>query len=236
MASVGFIVLRHVNSPATDIYWKHNYSMIRRYYPEAKIMLIDDNSNYEFIDKDFQDKMTNITVIQSEYPGRGELLPYYYYIRNKMFDTAVILHDSAFINKQINFTVDKYAMIWEFEHTWDNVVNETRILGYLHNSAELLDYYAKKHLWKGCFGGMSVIKHDFLLELHAKYNFDLLIPHITSREFRMCFERIIACIFQQNGSSMSLLGNIHKYCPWGINMTMMASLRYLPIIKVWSGR
>lgn len=37
-------------------------------------------------------------IIRSEYAKRGEFLPYYYYLRTKFCETAVILHD--FYNKK----------------------------------------------------------------------------------------------------------------------------------------
>ena len=49
MATIGFIILRHVNNKETSIYWKKCYESIRRFYKENQIMIIDDNSNYEYI-------------------------------------------------------------------------------------------------------------------------------------------------------------------------------------------
>jgi hypothetical protein len=51
------------------------------------------------------------TIINSEYHGRGELLPYYYYLQNKFVDKAVIIHDSVFINKYIHLDVDDYKLL-----------------------------------------------------------------------------------------------------------------------------
>ena len=45
MSSLGFIILRHVNSELTNKYWVNCYNCIRRHYPENKILIIDDNSN-----------------------------------------------------------------------------------------------------------------------------------------------------------------------------------------------
>ena len=96
MTDVGFIILRYVINELTNKYWIKCVDSIRQYYPENKILIIDDNSNYDFItDK----KLYKTTVINSEFHKRGELLPYYYYLHNKLFDVAVIMHDSAFINK-----------------------------------------------------------------------------------------------------------------------------------------
>ena len=34
-------------------------------------------------------------------------------LKNKLFDIAVIIHDSIFINRYIDFSIDKYKIIWE---------------------------------------------------------------------------------------------------------------------------
>ena len=83
----GFIITRHVNSEQTNKYWNHNIKLLRTHYPLKKIVIIDDNSNYSFVKADFDYK--NVETIQSEYPGRGELLPYLLriasYLRNNSF-------------------------------------------------------------------------------------------------------------------------------------------------------
>ena len=47
--SIGFILLRHVRNETTNRYWMLCYDCIRRYYPLHRIMIIDDNSNYDFV-------------------------------------------------------------------------------------------------------------------------------------------------------------------------------------------
>ena len=158
MTELGFIMLRHVNNESTNKYWVHCYNCIRKYYPENIIIIIDDNSNYIFIT---DEKLYKTHIINSEYPKRGELLPYYYYLHNKLFDVAVIIHDSVFINKFIDMSVDNYKIIWEFEHKWDQIEDERRMID-IFNDIELKNFYENKQLWKGCFGGMSIIKHDYL--------------------------------------------------------------------------
>ena len=159
MSEIGFIILRHVNNKNTNNYWIHSYDCIRKYYPENKIIIIDDNSLQNFI----TDKTLYKTlIINSEYPGRGELLPYYYYLQNKLFDTAVIIHDSVFINKYIDFNVDNYKLLWEFDSNHDPHTNDVTKMIDVFNDFELKQFYQNKSLWKGCFGGMSIIKHDYL--------------------------------------------------------------------------
>lgn len=232
MAEIGFIILRHVNSQETNIYWVHCYNSIRKYYPENKILIIDDNSNYKFITNK---NLYKTTIIKSEFPGRGELLPYYYYIHNKLFDIAVILHDSAFINQYIDFSVDKYKILWNFEHKWDKIEEETKLIN-VFNNAELKTFYENKNLWKGCFGGMCVITHDYLSSIHKKYDLSKLLMHILNRDNRCNFERVIACLLQKSGENKTLFGDIHKYCHWGVKFHQREKYTHLPLIKVWSGR
>ena len=82
--SLGFIILRHVNSLETNRLWIECYDSIRKFYPLHKILIIDDNSKYNFVDK--SKVLFNTLLIQSEFPGRGELLHYYYYLQHKFFD------------------------------------------------------------------------------------------------------------------------------------------------------
>jgi hypothetical protein len=231
---VGFIILRHVNSITTNNYWIYCYECIRKYYPENNIIIIDDNSNKEYLT---QHKLYKTTIINSEYPKRGELLPYIYYLRNNFFDIAVIIHDSVFINKYIDFNIEEYQIIWDFEHTWDQIEDETNIIK-IFNDEKLYNFYNNKTLWTGCFGGMTIIRYDYLKSINNKYNLDLLLNKILSRHNRCSFERIIAVLLQINSNNKNnvLLGNIHKYCTWGIHFSQIEYNRHLPIIKVWSGR
>ena len=230
--AIGFIILRHVNNKFTNKHWIKSYDSIRKYYPKNPIVIIDDNSDMSFVTPV---TLYNTTIINSEFPKRGELLPYYYYLNNNFFEVAVIIHDSVFINSIIDFTVEKYKFLWEFEHEYDNIKDETKILS-IFNDQELLDFYKDKKLWKGCFGGMSVIRHDFLTQINKKYNLSKLLDCILCRSDRMAFERVIACILQKEASNETLIGNIHKYIPWRISFDDIEKYNHLPIIKVWCGR
>jgi len=228
----GFIVLRHVNDQRTSQYWVHCYDCIRRYYPENAIMFIDDNSNYEFIE---DRPLYKASVIQSEFPGRGELLPYYYYYHNKRFATAVIIHDSVFINALVDFRVDEYKIIWDFEHDWDQVDDETTQIR-AFNDPGILEFHRKKGNWTGCFGCMSVITHDYLSSIYRKYDLSLLLGLVVSRYNRSSFERVLACLLQKEAKANILLGKINAYCPWGVTFEQLAHFSHLPMIKVWTGR
>lgn len=242
---IGFIMIRYVNSETTNKLWQECYKCIRRFY-DNPIVIIDDNSDSNFLTTL---EMTNVTIIQSEYPRRGELLPYYYFLREAFFDTAVILHDSVFIQKPIKFNkVNRY--IWHFTtHQWDNIKGETEYIRKLSNHEPLLDFYNSKEKWYGCFGVMSVITYKMIYDINVKYNFFILLDSIRTRQQRMKLERIFAVILSYESrfkkEDCSYFGDIEKYCPWKFseNYTIENYLESkknnkinLPIIKIWSGR
>ena len=231
--TIGFIILRHVNNELANKYWIKCVNSIRQYYPENDILIIDDNSNYQYIT---EETFYKTTVINSEYHKRGELLPYYYYLHNKLFDIAVIIHDSIIINKYIDMSVENYKFLWEFEHMYDQIEDETRMIN-IFNDLELKRFYENKHLWKGCFGCMTIITHDYLTYINNKYDISKLLDYVLNRYNRSSFERVIACLLQKEGKKeTTLLGNIHKYCHWGIPFNKTYYYRYLPVIKYWAGR
>lgn len=229
---LGFIMTRCVKDKKADKYWQLCYDCIRTYYPENKIVIIDDNSDDNFLSKK---ELYKTNIIQSEFPGRGELLRYYYYSKYKFFDTAVILHDSVFINTHIDFKTDTYRFLWHFKHYWDNVDNETKIIQSLGNET-LLRFYNSKSKWVGCFGGMCVIKYDYLQFINDKYDLTRLLDHIKTRDDRCAFERVIACMLQLHGKQQSMFGEIHLYMKWGTPYEEINNYKHLPIIKCWVGR
>jgi hypothetical protein len=101
---LGFIILRHVDSELTAKYWVLCYDSIRRVYPDEPILIIDDNSDQAYIS---EHPTTNTTVVQSEYPQRGVLLPYLYYLTHKISERVIILNDSAFITRAVPYCAER---------------------------------------------------------------------------------------------------------------------------------
>jgi hypothetical protein len=210
----GFILLRHINSFDTNKYWNQSVLLLNAYYPNIEIVIIDDNSNPIYLHSLHNHKNIK-AIINSEYPARGELLPYIYYLRNKWFDYAIILHDSVFIHKTFNF---EYVLntnnitarsLWIFDQ--DNYIEKIPILAQnLNYTEEIIQIYNNWYNldWKGCFGAMSIIKHEFLVLIAEKYNMFNLINVIKTRKYRCSFERIIAIIFYlEKCDNKSLFGN-----------------------------
>ena len=252
----GFIITRHVNSELTNNYWNQCVKLIRTHYPFKKIVIIDDNSNYAFVKADHD--YINLEIIQSEYPKRGELLPYIYFLRHKWFEKAVILHDSVFIHKRIPFEKIKYPVLplWHHDYDKENLDNLLRIGSNLKNN-----FHLKKRL-KGqeikilglnenerfdlCFGALSYIRLNFLEMLELKYGISNLINCIKNRTDRCGLERIMGLLFWQEYPNLrytpSLFGNILKHHKsFGYNYHEYSNdfknkRIYEPFVKVWTGR
>ena len=254
MDTFGFIITRHVNSEKTNKYWNNCIKLLRTFYPYKKIVIIDDNSNYEYVRPDFNYK--NIEIIQSEFPGRGELLPYYYYLKNKFFQNAIIIHDSVFFHKRVNFenlNGIKVIPLWSFGSDTENVDNTLRIAKNLKN--DILRTKLKKEVnilgfnndkWSGCFGVQSYINYNFLESINNKYGIINLLPVVNCRADRCCLERIFGAIFSSENPQIllhrkSLFGDIMSYYKWGYTFDEYVSNfkkgtipRY--VVKVWTGR
>ena len=250
----GFIITRHVNSVKTNKYWNHCIKLIRTFYPLRKIVIIDDNSNYEYVNSEFNYK--NIEIIQSEFPGRGELLPYYYFLKYKFFENAVIIHDSVFFHKRIHF--EKFNGInvlpfWFFHSDKENIDNTKRIAKNLKNNI-LIDNKVSKEFnvlgmntdkWYGCFGVQSYINLGFLEQIEIKYGITNLVSAVKCRADRCCLERIFGTIFFTESPKLlklkSLLGDIMKYQKWGYSydeymVSLKKGTKPKAIVKVWTGR
>lgn len=255
MQTFGFIMTRHVCNNATNELWKESYRCIRKHYPNnIKIVIIDDNSKQEFINhSDFS--LINTQVIQSEFPKRGELLAYYYFLKLKPFDKAVIIHDSIFIRRYINFSLlDDFCPLFSFKRNWDNPDVEIPIVKELKNDTLNKDYQSKE--WLGCFGVMSIISYNTLNFLQEEYNFpNNLVYILDSREKRMGLERILGLLYfeyckKNSIKNKTIFGDIHNfiqknysifgYQGWSCYfMPDYLDHKYLdttPIIKVWAAR
>jgi hypothetical protein len=255
MSNYGFILTRHVTSEQTNKYWNQSVKLIRTFYPLRKIIIIDDNSNQEFV-KAFHE-YKNVTIIQSEYPGRGELLPYFYYLKYKWFPNAVIIHDSLFIHERIpfeNFTMHVIPL-WHHNYDKDNVSNILRISACLKNNYLLIKRINDNETnilglnhdkFNLCFGGQSYIKLRFLEHLENKYNITNLVHVIHNRTDRCSLERIIGLLFCQEYPKLlkinSLFGDIFKqHRAFRYNYEeYKQDLHYKrvvnPFVKVWTGR
>jgi hypothetical protein len=199
----------------------------------------------------------NVQYIQSEFPGRGELLPYYYYYHHPWEPKAVIIHDSIFFHSRIPFGRINLPVcpLWHFIADTENVGNSMRIINGLtnraiirkmllaNNSSDIM--FNKSIEWNGCFGIQSMITHECLRNLQARFNFLNLVHYIHNRPDRCCLERIFACMIYSQYPELkrqpSIFGSIMNYLNFGysyeeyINDVNNRNIKK-PLIKVWTGR
>lgn len=252
----GFIITRHVNSLITNKYWNQCVKLIRTFYPFKQIIIIDDNSNQSFVSADCDYK--NIEIIQSEYPKRGELLPYLYFLKYKWFNNAVIMHDSVFIHKRIPFELFTYPVLplWHHDYDKDNLQNLQRICSNLKNNLFLkqklnnansdINILGLNDKFNLCFGVQSYINLHFLEMLENKYNITNLTSVIKNRSDRCGLERIMGLLFCQECPKLkqkgSVFGNIHrhhkafKYNYNNYLQDLNKKKACEPFVKVWTGR
>jgi hypothetical protein len=260
MSSFGFIVTRHVNSVKTNKYWNNCVRCIQTFYPLKKIIIIDDNSKPEFVHAEAEYK--NIEIVTSEFPGRGELLPFYYFLKNKYFEHAVMIHDSVFFNRRINFEKlvglnINVIPLWHFDADSVSLVNSLDITQLLTNHQivqQKLNHRSNttlglSHLkWYGCFGVQCLISLQFLSHLEYKYKITSLTQRVKNRGDRICLERIFGVLFYTENITKlmkyrSVLGDIHHhklsfryaYDMYEYDMKNN-NLSHQSLIKVWTGR
>lgn len=245
MDKMVIIMVRHVKTEDDNKYWKESYGYIKKWYPDTKLVIIDDNSKAA---EDIQ--LDNTTIIQSEYPGRAELLPYYYFHKYHFAEKVLVIHDSLFLNSVINVdSVNNFEFIWDFEHTWDDNIGIPEILRKFPGGEKFVELYFKKNLWKGCYGVMSVMSWDFLDKMNTECNlFNVLLESITDRANRMRLERIwgVLCTYY-DCDKPSKYGQIHPWVHrftkgrkwWDYSFNEYQNEKDVidsPIIKVWVGR
>jgi hypothetical protein len=232
-----FIILRYVIDERTNTLWQNCYDCIRNFY-NNKIIIIDDHSNDKYLTKD--KILINCEIIKSEFKGRGELLPYYYYLKNRFSNRIVVLHDSMFIKEKIDFIKIKnynnftrlfsfhsnaYNMDIQYFKDYCNCINKGNII---------YDYHLKnKNHLIGCFGVCYIIDYDFLYKIENKYKITNLINIIDTRDKRKTLERFFSCLFEYESNSTKcpdLMGSIF------ITLKHIKNKQKVPIEKYFSGR
>ena len=242
----GFIMIRHVCNKATDLYWKESYRCIRRFYPDTPVIIVDDSSKKEFLNEDMI--MTNCTVIYDrDHKGSAELLPYYYFHLLHPFDTAIIIHDSVFIQQHVDFSLaedEPCRFLWNFPHWYDDEIFDgiRNVYSTLPNPDRFTNLYHRKEAWQGCFGVMSVMRWSFLDHVNRAEGglFDRLLEVVKTRDNRHALERAFPLVMTEHFPAMrqAMFGGIYDYIRWGVtfNEYLLGDFSQYPVMKVWSGR
>ena len=243
--ALGFIMIRHVNSKQTDYFWKECYTCIRKWYTEP-ILIVDDCSDPSFLNDNMY--LVNCQIVyDTKHKGCAELLGYYYFELMRPFETAVIIHDSVFIQKRVDFLdVKGMKPLWTFPRHWDHELNEYfyELCRDMPMYGDVIRFYHDGK-WEGFFGLMSVIRWDFVKRLKEYGLFTVMDKIQGRRDARSALERVLGFLAYYVGADSfvpSMYGEIHSYLPWG--GTFLDYLRdngskcsnSKEIVKVWTGR
>lgn len=212
MNECGFIIIRNVYSELTNLYWVECIKLIRKNYKDIPIIIIDDNSNYDYIKIIDDEILNNCKIIQSEYKGCREFLGYYYLYKNKFFRKSVIINDSTFIQKKININnIDEIKILWTLKT--NNILDPSNLIELLDNNEEIFNLYKNKDQWKGCFYSMTIIDINFLNKIQDKYNILRLKDYLISEKDLFNFELLLGLVIYiniTNKEDISLLGEINN--------------------------
>lgn len=243
-----FVILRNIQSAKDNDLWISSYNSIRKFYTNP-IVIIDDNSTINTVNG----RLTDTEVIKSEWKGAGEILPYYYFLKEKWADRMIFLHDSMFLNRpfQPSELEGSIQFHWHFDHT--DVRNDRKIstfLSLLPPSKDILAEFSKpEFIWKGCFGGTSMVDLEVVEQLEEKYEFfSKLVTTIRTRNDRETFERVLGImVYYENlmVGSPSNFGSILAYpkafesqnnnIETAAHIVSQANYN-TSILKVWRGR
>ena len=212
----GFIFPRCIREPKHANLWKECYNSIRTFFPEAPIIIIDDNSRPELIDGIFEASLRNTSVYYNhEYPGAGELLPYIY-LHNKMpFKKAVCLNDSMFVQEREHLAqaiqdTKEVSFLWDFGPMPDPdfIHQQYEMIQALHPGCVRRIHHLFTSLsgWSACFATASIITLDFLNTLQEKYRILNLTRICRSRPYRCSLERIFGlCCYDHRPSGIPVV-------------------------------
>ncbi len=239
-----FVITVHVRNEEHNMLWRRCYSSIREFYPDDPIVIIEDNSPLPVSDE----SLHNTKIIRSKFPGDGEFLPYYYFLKYSWADKMIFLHDSMFLrrpftNEELNHPIKFH---WHFEdHRADDDRYINFLLLHLKEPKDLISYNKRKHLWYGCFGATSIIDLKLLKKIEKKYAFTNLINLVINRSYRMAVERVFAILlFKENfvrKNNCSNFGCIHDYPDafQNVDEELLEDLKSNypgAILKTWHGR
>lgn len=193
-STIVFVVLRHVSKPEHDALWRRCIDSIQRFHPLVPIIIIDDNSSLPI------HEIENIRIIKSEFPGAGEILPYYYFLKEHWADKLVFLHDSMFLKEPLtdeHIHDQDTKFHWYFTRHISEVEHEDRkLISLLNNSSHLLSVYCDTESWKGMFGCAGITSYDSIMKLENKYAvFSTLVKFVKNRSQRMGCERVLGLLF-----------------------------------------
>lgn len=190
-----FVILRCVKKQKFADLWINCYNSIRKFHPNNKIVIIDNNSTYKYIKKI---ELINVEIIQHNENPSGEILPFYYFLKHKWSKYIIYFQDSMFLNRPLcadKLDVENFKFFWHF---YQGVHDRKKIiipqLDKLTNNEELHKLLHNKKQWFGSFGLSCTMSLQFLEFIEEKHNFTNLVNYVNCREDRKGLERVLGLI------------------------------------------
>jgi hypothetical protein len=180
---------------------------VREFYPDSKIIVIDDKSNDKMIisEKIISEGLQYYNSREENLSGSGEIIPYALFYKYKWSERIIVLHDNMllarpFTNEELSKDI---VFHWHCStHRYDNHEQIQKFLSEIN--------YQLSDKWVSCFGAMSIISLSIVEDLERTHQIWTKLPKlIKSRSDRMTFERIFGII------TMKYFGNSLKYSNFG---------------------
>jgi len=192
-----------------------------KYHPnQKKVVIIDYSSKNELVNQ-VMSIYSDVIFERSTENIAADMLMKQFFKDKKYFDTAILLHDGMKIKKEM--VVDKIEdvkYIWHFTNHriyWSTITEPETDFNRLHNIVthdDLLIYlinnnirkedfknyckyiYYQKDKWCGAFGGLCIIRHDFLLKLDQLTGIIDFEKEMSTNRLRRAAESIVGLACQ----------------------------------------
>jgi hypothetical protein len=235
-----FVILRNIQKTSDNDLWLACYHSIRQFYTN-QIIIIDDNSSVNTVNG----KLVNTEIIQSEFNGAGEILPYYYFNKEKWADTMIFMHDSMVLHRLFTDNELDHEVVfhWHFKETNEVVTKKTLSLLASITKSKEIEEFAKSNTWIGAFGCSGIIDYTVVSMLEEKYKISKLVAVIRTRKQRELVERILGILLSFEKKVASNFGDILNY-PYKFEANNLQTSLYnisqvnynTAIVKLWRGR
>lgn len=234
-----FVIGRYIGDKKHENLCNEAYKSVRKFYDNETIVIVDDNSALK---DPFESSYRNVTFYTNEFPKSGELGLYYYFHKyceeNNENHTAVIMHDSMILRRELNVPACDLKFLWFFPNKiYDDKDKIMDLFQCLDNKEALIKTYGTP-FWLGCFGVSSIIKYSFLKKIMNKYSFFNLFQVVKDRDHRCALERVFAVIcYTELGYIDHVCGNIFSHPGAFLSDYNLVNTNYCPpFYKKWVGR
>lgn len=220
MEDFGFIIPSYCDSDLHLLQLERCIGSIRKYHDNT-IIIIDDYSKSDI--ESVVNKFRGVKIIKSTVKGGGDMSTYDVFRDHKFFQKAIIIQDSMTVEKKFDNidSIDKISYIWYFTNHrlhWSHIKepqNEYNIKNNIKVHDDLVldcidklikldgfkqfakDIYHNKNKWSGCFGCLTIIDYDFMLEFDNKTGIIEILKNFNNNRLRRASESIfaLACLY-----------------------------------------